>query len=382
MLGVSLCALVLSNAFDVQAADDSYVDLSVLNNLQPGDTLFVETQPLFPIVRKDTSASQRVKKAKKKSAAKQNKKAVQVKEGQKEQEVKLNIVPQTPKIPQPLAEKEDKKVESKDVHDKESSEVVEEKKPVQEAEKGPMGATSTITDTKAVSEAPQINQEENLSENKAEQLNQEKPTEASLDVKTKAASKPEAETSKPVETNVSKPILTNSSEDKVDQPIPVEKEKIDAKEEQQENSALTEEGSKEQFLSSKEQNLTSDIQNTSPTDKAPVQPLISSPNSTQTETPEEIRFAEGSYEISDENAQKIISLINTFENPKQNKIAIYAYNYDNGENSFKKKKLSLDRATEIRSLLLNKGYKNFSIKVINVTDSPDKSNLVEIEEIK
>ena len=48
----------------------------------------------------------------------------------------------------------------------------------------------------------------------------------------------------------------------------------------------------------------------------------------------------------------------------------------------KKEKLSLDRATEIRSLLLNKGYKNFSIKVINVTDDAEKRNLVEIEEIK
>ncbi|MFR1031165.1 MAG: hypothetical protein ACLSE6_00910 [Alphaproteobacteria bacterium] len=88
------------------------------------------------------------------------------------------------------------------------------------------------------------------------------------------------------------------------------------------------------------------------------------------------------FEISPENADKIVSLIETFEDPRKHKIAIYAYNYDNGENTFKKKKLSLDRATEIRSLLLNKGYKNFSIKVINITDNPEKRNLVEIEEIK
>ena len=56
--------------------------------------------------------------------------------------------------------------------------------------------------------------------------------------------------------------------------------------------------------------------------------------------------------------------------------------FQNKEYTFKKKKLSLDRATEIRSLLLNKGYKNFSIKVINITDNPEKRNLVEIEEIK
>ena len=114
-----------------------------------------------------------------------------------------------------------------------------------------------------------------------------------------------------------------------------------------------------------------------------VEPLIPQASTSQaTADKEGIRFDEGSYEISAENEQKILSLIASFENPQKNKIAIYAYNYDNGENSFKKKKLSLDRATEIRSLLLNKGYKNFSIKVINVTDSQEKNNLVEIEEIK
>ena len=39
----SVCALALQGAAFAQAADDVYVDLSVLNNLQPGDSLFVET---------------------------------------------------------------------------------------------------------------------------------------------------------------------------------------------------------------------------------------------------------------------------------------------------------------------------------------------------
>ena len=47
----SVCALALQGAAFAQAADDVYVDLSVLNNLQPGDSLFVETQPLFPVIR-------------------------------------------------------------------------------------------------------------------------------------------------------------------------------------------------------------------------------------------------------------------------------------------------------------------------------------------
>lgn len=119
-------------------------------------------------------------------------------------------------------------------------------------------------------------------------------------------------------------------------------------------------------------------------EKKEIKPLLPVGDKTPAaaEVGRQIFFADDSFEISPENADKIISLIETFEDPRKHKIAIYAYNYDNGENTFKKKKLSLDRATEIRSLLLNKGYKNFSIKVINITDNPEKRNLVEIEEIK
>ena len=121
-----------------------------------------------------------------------------------------------------------------------------------------------------------------------------------------------------------------------------------------------------------------------PEEKKEIKPLLPVGDKTPAaaEVGRQIFFADDSFEISPENADKIISLIETFEDPRKHKIAIYAYNYDNGENTFKKKKLSLDRATEIRSLLLNKGYKNFSIKVINITDNPEKRNLVEIEEIK
>lgn len=43
--------------------------------------------------------------------------------------------------------------------------------------------------------------------------------------------------------------------------------------------------------------------------------------------------------------------------------------------------MSLNRAVEIRSYLLGKGYKNFSIKVINVNEA-DKNNLVTVVELK
>lgn len=69
-------------------------------------------------------------------------------------------------------------------------------------------------------------------------------------------------------------------------------------------------------------------------------------------------------------------------NAGANKIAIMAYNYDNGQDVFRKKRQSLNRAIEIRSYLLAKGYKNFSIKVINITDDAARGNVVEIDEIK
>ncbi len=87
-------------------------------------------------------------------------------------------------------------------------------------------------------------------------------------------------------------------------------------------------------------------------------------------------------ELTDIQRQQIDNIISTFENPQQNKIAILAYNLNNGVDTFKRKRQSLNRAVDVRSYLLPKGYKNFSIKVINIDDSSDKINTVEILEIK
>lgn len=92
-------------------------------------------------------------------------------------------------------------------------------------------------------------------------------------------------------------------------------------------------------------------------------------------------FAEDDSELSEANKQQIDNIIKSFEDIKTNKIAIYAYNYDNGEDVFRKKRQSLNRAVGIRSYLLAQGHKNFSIKVINV-DEADKNNMVIVEELK
>lgn len=320
----SVCALALQGAAFAQAADDVYVDLSVLNNLQPGDSLFVETQPLFPVVKKaPVKKTVRKKKTPKKTVA-PAKPVAEKTPAPKKEEKAIAILPQAPEIPQPLAEAKPEPVKPAN-----PITVADDREPVRE----------TVADVDVVRPAETDNGKA-LSEPKSEETS--KPAAALIEPAAKV---------EPAKTEVSVPAAEETAKAPEKAAAVQEAENIPA--------AETEE-------------------------KKEIKPLLPVGDKTPAaaEVGRQIFFADDSFEISPENADKIISLIETFEDPRKHKIAIYAYNYDNGENTFKKKKLSLDRATEIRSLLLNKGYKNFSIKVINITDNPEKRNLVEIEEIK
>ena len=320
----SVCALALQGGAFAQAADDVYVDLSVLNNLQPGDSLFVETQPLFPVVKKaPVKKTVRKKKTPKKTVA-PAKPVAEKTPAPKKEEKAIAILPQAPEIPQPLAEAKPEPVKPAN-----PITVADDREPVRE----------TVADVDVVRPAETDNGKA-LSEPKSEETS--KPAAALIEPAAKV---------EPAKTEVSVPAAEETAKAPEKAAAVQEAENVPA--------AETEE-------------------------KKEIKPLLPVGNKTPAaaEVGRQIFFADDSFEISPENADKIISLIETFEDPRKHKIAIYAYNYDNGENTFKKKKLSLDRATEIRSLLLNKGYKNFSIKVINITDNPEKRNLVEIEEIK
>ena len=94
-----------------------------------------------------------------------------------------------------------------------------------------------------------------------------------------------------------------------------------------------------------------------------------------------ISFANDADELNDEQRAKIDAIVANYKNTSKNKIAIYSYNLDNGVDSFKRKRISLNRAVEIRRYLLKKGYKNFSIKVININNTSDKNNMVKLQEI-
>ncbi|MBE6453138.1 MAG: hypothetical protein E7012_06595 [Alphaproteobacteria bacterium] len=95
-----------------------------------------------------------------------------------------------------------------------------------------------------------------------------------------------------------------------------------------------------------------------------------------------LKFLPDIDELTPEQQKQIDIAISTFKDALNNKIGIYAYNLDDGVDTFKRKRLSLNRAVAVRSYLLPKGYKNFSIKVVNVDSASGKGNTVELEEIK
>lgn len=96
----------------------------------------------------------------------------------------------------------------------------------------------------------------------------------------------------------------------------------------------------------------------------------------------EVIFEPDSYDLTEADKANLDKLVASFENPAANKIAIYAFNVNDGKDVFRKKRLSLNRAVEVRSYLLSKGYKNYSIKVINIDEADDKENKVIVEELK
>lgn len=93
----------------------------------------------------------------------------------------------------------------------------------------------------------------------------------------------------------------------------------------------------------------------------------------------QIVFAEKSDRLSAENLARLEEYAATLAAPGKNKVIISAYNFEDGGNSFKSKRLNLNRAVAVRSFLMTKGYKNFSIRIVN-TGNRGKRNVTEIEE--
>lgn len=310
------------------ANDNIYVDLSVLDTVQQDSIGFVASEPLFPEVKKAPRSV--IKKAKKKApvTAKQPEKKVlppAVETKTPKPEVKVEV-----KTPVEIAPQPEIKAEVKDIK----------------------------TEVTAPQSAPQainpINDFEKTIENKELNLPVATPNKMESPAPELPAVVFEPETVQPV---VSEP---ENKPELLVQPT----------------------------------NPENNIQNTPEVVPAPVvnaeEAIISAKiSSTTTANPDiampkevfVVSFMPDSAEITAENMQNLEEAVKKFDIEHKKKISIKAYNYDNGEDSFRKKRVSLNRATEVRSFFLNKGFKNFSIKVINTNSPNSLQNTVEIEEL-
>ena len=323
---VIAAALAISLAVaDVRAEEGVYVDLSVLNSLPATDFSGPQfsSQPLFPEVKKAARPQvPSVKPKKVRKAAKKKQKTVV----NKVEVVEKVTVPAKPQIVVPAV-----------------NEKAKTPQPVQ------------ITDTSANREVI------------AKVASPEKTSEVSVQ--------------KPAD---DMPFQTEATPAVVENPLPavvapVKNEELPASEPVHEN--VMEAAVPAETKTPDE--ATEAVAKVSPAEEAPVQSLISDHQEPKLPVSENsILFEEGLDELNDTQKQQVDEIIRKFENPEKNKIMILSYNYEDGKDSFKKKRISLNRAIEVRSYLLGKGYKNFSIKVINISGDAEKRNLVEIEELK
>lgn len=331
---ICLMGAALGFAAAEAKAEDVYVDLSVLNELAPNRGPIMHSEPLFPIVKKSAPQKATVKK---KAPKKET-----VKKAEKPAKRKLKI-------------KQKEIVKAPVVEEKVEEKITLPSKP------DDIFATEEVVIEKPASAAPVVNV-------KAEEIKEaEAPREFVAEVKdngmqsvrpdntTTAVQNPVAVTAPAVE-----PVSDNSVTESKEEVIPIQNNNAS-----QAEPVLTEEP----------------VAQAEPKEIKPLLPINNAPV-VEENIVKQISFAQDSFELTESNKEKITSIVNSFEDPKTNKIAILAYNFDNGEDVFKKKRQSLNRAIEVRSYLLGKGYKNFSIKVINITDDAAKGNIVEIDEIK
>lgn len=324
---LALCGLFCGwSAEQACAADDVYVDLSVLNEIGGGSvpSAYGRPEPLFPVIR-NTPQFPVVKKSapkapKAETPARKNKQKLKIKQVKVVEKEEKIAIPAKPADIQPVREKTNPAVENKPAKDT------------------PVGNKTVKNEAKEKAAAPAV-----------ELTSAPARREFVADVP--SAGKAPFKTEEP------------APDEKVS-PAPVVPVKAESDENQPVGEVLAAAEKKAEPL-------------------VPVSGAFAAkPVADAEKVKREIVFAEGSSELDELSKKKIDAIIASFDNAGANKIAIMAYNYDNGQDVFRKKRQSLNRAIEIRSYLLAKGYKNFSIKVINITDDAARGNVVEIDEIK
>ncbi len=284
----AVCGLFVAE--QTLAADDVYVDLSVLDTVPQDSIGFVPAQPLFPEVKNTAKPAkpQKVVKAKKQVSAKRKK--------------VVHAPKPTTKVKAPMPQKAE-----------------------------PLNSSPKIE--------PQI--EKTIEPEKTESVEKSLPSSAEIKVKAKTEDK-----------------IQSLPEPIGNAPLPVP-ETAQKTEPQHQQSAVAE----SLMISANSDNL-------------PEQNAVPAPKEIYVVT-----FAADSSELSAESLQKLEEAAQKFDKGRRKKIAIKAYNFDNGEDSFRKKRVSLTRATEVRSYFLSRGFKNFSIKVMNSSADDEYKDTVEVEEL-
>lgn len=332
VLGLSL---VLQTA--PAAADDVFVDLSVLDSLGENNSPVINNGPLFPVVKKTE-----VKKspAKVKSAHKKSKKAIA-----KKAVAKVTIPPKT-----------EVKVEVRNPQ-------VEKHKQVEETVQKPAVSADAVVELKDSPFAAA-------------------PVEAAKEEISAAPVAPVEIKSEPLFDKDKEPVVMERIDGAT--PLPnAEKETVSAQQGKGESLFDTDEVSETESkpAASLEESASINQPIYEKTSLPAPIPLSNLQNPAE-QVSKEIIFSADSYELSAEDKSQLDKLVATFENPHINKIAIFAFNIDDGKDVFRKKRLSLNRAIEVRSYLLGKGYKNYSIKVVNLEEADGKENKVMVEELK
>lgn len=307
----SLSLLSLTTAEICRAADDVYVDLSVLNSLQAPEAAMT-AQPLFPEV-KETPAAPKAKSVKKtpKISVKKKIPAAPV-------EKKIEVAP-LPEV----------KIEEPAVSD-----VAIEK-------------TEQENNLSALKKAIEENS-----------VRKEPLPEAREEVSAENVAEAQAPENAPADNLPGMSVIPSSSETTV---IPAENMSSTVKQNAEpETTEAAEHAESEASAPAVEKEAAAEVDDTGGT----------------------IVFGPESSELTDADKSKIDAIIAGFEDANNNKVAITAYNLDDGKEVFYRKKQSLDRAIAIRSYLLGRGYKNYSIKVINIPAGDERVNTVDVVELR
>lgn len=325
---LALCGLFCGwSAEQACAADDVYVDLSVLNEIGGGSvpSAYGRPEPLFPVIR-NTPQFPVVKKSapkapKAETPARKNKQKLKIKQVKVVEKEEKIAIPAKPADIQPVREKTNPAVENKPAVAKPAKDT-------------PVGNKTVKNEAKEKAAAPAV-----------ELTSAPARREFVADVP--SAGKAPFKTEEP------------APDEKVS-PAPVVPVKAESDENQPVGEVLAAAEKKAEPL-------------------VPVSGAFAAkPVADAEKVKREIVFAEGSSELDELSKKKIDAIIASFDNAGANKIAIMAYNYDNGQDVFRKKRQSLNRAIEIRSYLLAKDIRISASRSLTLPMTPPAAMLLKL----